>query len=73
MPATLTKKSAFTGKTRTMSFPQYEQDEFEQRMLAYKNKGLLIQEAFPGTPADLREFIKTGITPEEWYKFVGTD
>lgn len=30
------------------------------------NAGLLIQDAFPTLNADEREFIKTGITPEEW-------
>lgn len=69
MPATLTKKSAFTGKTRTMSFPQYEQDEFEQRMLAWKNKGLLIQEAFPELSDNAREFILTGATDDEWDEY----
>lgn len=28
--------------------------------------GILIQDAMPNLSADEREFIKTGITPEEW-------
>ena len=27
---------------------------------------MLIQDAMPGVPAPLREFVKSGITPEEW-------
>jgi len=68
MPATLTKKSAFSNKTRTMSFPQYEQDEFEKRMLAWKN-GMLIQDAFPNLSDNAREFILTGATADEWDEY----
>jgi hypothetical protein len=32
--------------------------------------GELIQDAMPNLSADDREFIKTGITPEEWNKYV---
>ena len=53
-----------------MSFPQYEQDEFEQRMLAWKNKGLLIQEAFPEISENAREFILTGVTADEWDEYM---
>ena len=70
MPATLTKKSAFSNKTRTMSFPQYEQDEFEQRMLAWK-KGMLIQDAFPELSDNAKEFILTGATADEWDEYMG--
>lgn len=30
------------------------------------NTGMLIQDAFPMLTPEQREFIKTGITPEEW-------
>lgn len=73
MPAIFAKKSPFTGLIHTVTIPYYSQDEFDVRYNAWKDGRMIIQEAFPDTPADLREFIKTGITPEEWYKFVGTD
>jgi hypothetical protein len=39
----------------------------------YDDFGVLLQDAFPNiTPAE-REFIKTGITPEEWDEYFGED
>jgi hypothetical protein len=39
----------------------------------YDDFGVLLQNAFPNiTPAE-REFIKTGITPEEWDQYFGKD
>ena len=35
--------------------------------------GALIQDAFPELSADAREFIKTGITPEEWEAMFGEE
>ena len=35
--------------------------------------GALLQNAFPNLSADEREFIKTGITAEEWEAIFGTD
>lgn len=51
-----------------MQFPQYEQDEFEKRLIAWK-KGMLIQEAFPELSNNAREFILTGATQEEWDEY----
>lgn len=56
----ITRKSAFTGITRTLDLPITE-----EQMLAY-SKGELIQNAFPQLTADEREFILTGATNEEW-------
>jgi hypothetical protein len=39
----------------------------------YENFGVLLQDAFPNLTPAQREFIKTGITPEEWYDFFGED
>lgn len=40
---------------------------------SYELFGVLLQDAFPNiTPAE-REFIKTGITPEEWDEYFGED
>jgi hypothetical protein len=37
-----------------------------EEVLLQGNKRTLIQDAFPDLTADQREFIMTGITPEEW-------
>ena len=56
----ITRKSAFTGITRTIDLPITE-----EQMVSF-NKGELIQVAFPQLTADQREFILTGVTSEEW-------
>jgi len=50
----------FTGKTHTLDIP------VTQEQLDKWNKGELIQVAMPNLTADEREFIKTGVTKEEW-------
>ena len=37
------------------------------------NDGMLIQDAFPGLSAEDREFIMTGITPDEWDSIFGEE
>jgi hypothetical protein len=56
-----------------MQFEAYDQDEFELRLLAWRRGDKLIQEAFPELSSDAREFIKSGITPEEWRKYMGEE
>ena len=56
--------SRLTGARHTMDL-----DITLQQMLDY-DKGMLVQNAFPNlTPAE-REFFMTGITEEEWNKFI---
>ena len=57
----ITCRSAFTGITRTINLP-VTQEQLE----AYYTGGLLLQDAFPTLSAGDREFIKTGVTDEEW-------
>lgn len=40
-------------------------DQFDAAWDKYQ-KGTMIQDAFPTLSADEREFLLTGITPEEW-------
>jgi hypothetical protein len=47
-----------------MEFPLSE-EEFTSSFNAWKS-GMLIQEAFPTLNAEQREFLMTGITPDEW-------
>jgi hypothetical protein len=62
---TITRKSLTTGVTRTK-----EIDVTIEQILAWE-EGELIQNAMPNLSADDREFIKTGITSEEWDQLFG--
>lgn len=61
----ITKTSPFTGKTRTLDL-----DITEEQIKEWEN-GKLIQHAFPHLSAGEREFLKTGITDEEWDVILG--
>ena len=54
----ITRTSMFSGKENTLD-------------LDVTNGGMLLQNAFPHLSADEREFIKTGVTPDEWEKMFG--
>jgi len=56
----VTRTSNITGITRTLDLPVTEEQ------LAAHKSGTLAQHAFPDLSTDLREFIITGVTPEEW-------
>lgn len=56
----ITKKSMYSGKFNTMDLPITEEQ------IARWQSGTLIQNAFPNLNADQREFLMTGILPEEW-------
>ena len=56
----ITKTSVHSGITRTLDLDV----TFEE--IAAWQAGELIQVAMPRLDADGREFIKTGITPEDW-------
>ena len=58
------KTSPFSGKVNMMEF-NMDDKEFEERFAKW-NSGTLIQEAFDNLSADEREFLMTGIMPDEW-------
>lgn len=60
----VTMKSQLSGLNHTRELPISEQ-EFARGVVHYSN-GAFIQDAFPMLSADDREFLLTGITPEEW-------
>lgn len=60
--------SALTGEVNEM-----ELDITPEQLDNYENFGVLLQDAFPNLTPAQREFIKTGITPEEWYDTFGED
>ena len=57
----ITRKSFLTGVTRTMDL-----NVTQEQLDTYYIQGALLQDAFPNLNASEREFIKTGITDEEW-------
>ena len=61
----MTKTSPLTGKTTTLDI-----DVTEEQIASWQG-GELIQNAMPNLTADEREFIKTGITAEEWEELFG--
>ena len=60
----ITRKSMITGIEHTLDLPVTA-----EQLAAYEN-GALLQNAFPDLDPPNREFIKTGVTPEEWKQHV---
>lgn len=56
----ITRTSRYSGVERTMEIP------VTQKQLDTWKGGALIQDAMPDLSADEREFLMSGITPEEW-------
>lgn len=54
------RKSMLSGVTRTMDIPVTE------AQLALWESGMPIQRVMPHLTPDQREFLMTGISPEEW-------
>jgi hypothetical protein len=63
----ITRQSPFSGKVNSLDI------DITQAQIALYEAGELIQNAFPNISADEREFIKTGITKEEWEETFGAD
>jgi hypothetical protein len=64
----ITRKSWLSGEVRTLDLPITESELF-----AYQCEGVLLQNAFPHLTAGQREFIKSGITDEEWDEHFGME
>ena len=60
----ITKTSMLSGNSHTMEIAATDSQ--------FKNwfDGMLIQDAFPQLTAGEREFVKTGITPSEWNRYM---
>lgn len=63
----ITKKSSLTGiiSSREIDVTQAQLDNWAL--------GTFIQDAMPHLSTNDREFIMTGVTPEEWSKYIETD
>lgn len=57
----VTKISMFSGAENTMDLPITQ-----EQLSLWKSKNLLVQDVFPNLTPDQREFLMTGITPQEW-------
>lgn len=67
----IVRHSPFTGQENIMTLDM-SPEEYKTRYDRWKN-GEMIQYAFDNLNPDEREFIKTGITPEEWNQRYGSD
>lgn len=62
------RKSQYSGKLYVKDLPVTE-----EQMQKFENREGLIQDIFPNLSPDDREFIKSGITNEEWEELFGPD
>jgi len=60
----LKKVSMLTCNINTMCLPISE-SEYKEQLKKWEN-GMYIQDAFPMLTPEQREFIMTGVIPEEW-------
>ena len=60
----LTKVSLLSGSTATRDIPLSEEE-----LKAYYESHRPIQQMYPRLSPEDREFVMTGITPEEWNRF----
>ena len=63
----ITRTSRATGKVHTREVA------CTPEQMARWQAGTMIQDAMPDLPAEDREFLMTGITPEEWADIFGGD
>jgi len=64
----VTRISAFTGNTNTMDL-----NVTADQMECFSKGDVLIQQVFPNLNSSEREFIKSGVTPEEWDDVFGSE
>jgi len=60
------KVSSLTGTVNSMDL-----DITEEQLISYINGDDLIQRIFPNLSSEQREFLKSGITPDEWKTYFG--
>jgi hypothetical protein len=61
------RQSPFSG-----NFHEMDLDVTEEQLARWEN-GEMIQDVMPHLTADEREFIMTGITPQEWEETFGSE
>ena len=60
------RKSVLSGKETEMDLPITQ-----EQLISWMQGQKLIQDVMPDLSADEREFLMTGITPEEWESLFG--
>jgi hypothetical protein len=70
--ATVMMKSQLSGKTSSREIP-VDQAELDNWLATPRRERRHVQYQFPFLSADDREFLMTGITPEEWNETFGGD
>ena len=69
MTIQVTKQSVITKKMNTMELPITQ-----EHLDMYETVGdILVQDAFPNLDIGQREFLISGITPDEWTKTFGDE
>lgn len=66
----LTRRSPYTGKETTLDIDCTE-EQMREFLETPRHMRRLIQDIFPNLSADMREFILTGYTPEDWETLFG--
>ena len=69
-PIPVTRRSILTGQVRTIILPL---SRAQLRLIETPGRKELIQDIVPHLNDDEREFLLSGITPEEWQQHVGTE
>jgi len=64
----ITRTSRISAETNVM-----EIDVTQEQLALWESGRVLIQDAMPNIGSDEREFIMTGITPQEWDNAMGID
>jgi hypothetical protein len=64
----ITRTSRISAETNVMDI-----DVTEEQLALWESGRVLIQDAMPNIGSDEREFIMTGITPQEWDNAMGID
>jgi hypothetical protein len=63
----VTRQSVLTRQMNTMELPISQ-----EHLDIYDTVGdILVQDAFPNLDKEQREFLLSGITPQEWNKYIG--
>lgn len=68
----ITRTSAFTGKEHTMEL-DVTQEDLDRCWSLNPNGSEHIQDVFPHLNSEEREFLKSGVTQEEWDEVFGDE